>query len=112
MFWGEVHRQKRTGEGRVEDFIFAWRSRLNIWRTLPERRARIVETGFIIAEVAFIGRRVTALEFLRSTIVRVLFSQETIHWDGVGYVFKCVGKGGRRGWLDMKWYTKWYMNGT
>ena len=90
MFWGEVHRQKRTGEGRVEDFIFAWRSRLNIWRTLPERRARIVETGFIIAAVAFIGRRVTALEFWRSTIVRVLFSQETIHWEGVGW-------GGRSG---------------
>ena len=35
----------------------------------------------------------------------------TMH-DAVMYVFKCVGKGGRRGWLDMKWYTKWYMNGT
>ena len=116
MFWGEVHRQKRTGEGRVEDFIFAWRSRLNIWRTLPERRARIVGTGFIIAAVAFIGRRVTALEFWRSTIVGCCSRRRRSTgrgWGGVGGVgWKGGAKRVVRHEMVHEMVHEWYMNDT
>ena len=54
---GEIHFQKMTGSVSWCDFIFDFISMLKICRWLPDLRAITLDTGFMIADSAVIGRR-------------------------------------------------------
>ena len=57
MALGEIQRQKTMGSGMACAFILARNSKLKIWRFVPARSARTLETGFMMAASADLRRR-------------------------------------------------------
>ena len=69
--FGPVHFQKTMGESTSCDFSFDLVSRLNIWIIFPERRARMLEPGFITAASALPCRTPAPMAETAQLLMRV-----------------------------------------